>query len=155
MDRPKIFGFLVPLMLAWPSGVSAHGLEILSGNALPVRAGGDTAVYLTISNEAFHAERLIGAASEIANKVELHADRDGRMVPVNGIEIPLNDRIDMRQTGHHIMLIGTKSDLTVGSVLRLRLQFGKNRFQNVMVRVGKGGAPAAASPAPQGGGHGK
>ena len=103
MNRPKIPGFLVALMLAWPSAVSAHGLDILSGNALPVKAGEDTAVYLTIGNEAFHTERLIGASSEIANKVELHADRDGRMVPVNGIEIPLDDRIDMRQTGHHIM----------------------------------------------------
>ena len=155
MDRPKISGFLVPLMLAWPSGVSAHGLDILSGNALPVRAGGNTAVYLTIANEAFHNERLIGADSEIANTVELHADRDGRMVRVNGIEIPLNDRIEMRQSGHHIMLIGMKTDLTAGSVVRLRLQFGKNRFQNVTVPVGEGAAPASRISAPDGGGHEK
>ena len=155
MNRPKIPGFLVALMLAWPSAVSAHGLDILSGNALPVKAGEDTAVYLTIGNEAFHTERLIGASSEIANKVELHADRDRRMVPVNGIEIPLDDRIDMRQSGHHIRLLGMKTDLTAGSVVRLRLQFGKNRFQNVTVPVGEGAAPASRISAPHGGGHEK
>ena len=155
MQNIRTFGLLALFTASAPAALSAHGLDILTGSANPARAGGNTAVYLTIDNEAFHTERLIGATSAIADEVELHAEREGRMVRVNGIEIPLSDRIDMRRSGHHIMLIGTKTDLTAGGVVPLRLQFGKNRFQNVNIRVGGEDAPASVNPTPHDAGHGK
>ena len=79
----------------------AHGLEIEAAwmSGTPAVSTNHIA-YLTIVNEAFHAEYLYSASTLVAARVELHRTRsETKMAPVNRFEIPLDDRLDMHRAG--------------------------------------------------------
>lgn len=93
--------------------------------------------YLTIVNEAYHAEYLYGATTPVATRIELHRTRGkSEMVPVKRVEIPLSDRLDMRRAGYHLMLIGVKRPLRVGENIPVSLNFGEGRIQKSTLKVG-------------------
>lgn len=119
-------------------GVAAHGLEVETA-VTPVTdvAGNDQKIFLTILNEAFHAEYLYKASSPVAERIELHRSlNDTRMAPVERIEIPLDGRLDMRRSGYHLMLVGVKRRLVPGEEVPITLTFGEGRQQKVVLAVG-------------------
>ncbi len=85
------------------------------------------AVYFTLSNPTDQADRLIGAATERADKAELHehAHENGlmRMRHVEAIELPAHGRIDFVPGGYHVMLFGLKQPLVAGDRFAVTLQF--------------------------------
>ena len=66
-----------------------------------------TAGYFTLTNSG-PADRLIGAESDIASKVELHTHlmEDGimKMRRVDGVDIPKNDQIIFMPGSYHLMM---------------------------------------------------
>ena len=88
-----------------------------------------TGAYLTITNSGTTSDTLIkaSAASTVATAVELHTmvDEGGvmQMRPVPQIEVPANGDVMLKVGGFHIMLIGVKQDLKVGTVVKLTLTF--------------------------------
>lgn len=121
-----------------PASALAHGLEFESAVFSGANAVGDSRpAYLTIVNEAYHAEYLYGASTPVATRVELHRMRDGaEMVPVERVEIPLSDRLDMRRAGYHLMLIGMKRPLQVGENIPVSLTFSDGQVQKTILKVG-------------------
>jgi copper(I)-binding protein len=96
----------------------------MSGHAM----GGTGAAYLTIENGGSEADRLIAAAADVANVVEIHeiADNDGvmEMRPLaDGLDIPADETVVLEPGGFHIMFIGLKDDLTAGMTFELTLTF--------------------------------
>lgn len=89
-------------------------------------AGGNTAVYMKLTNAGSEALRLVGAASSAAEAVELHEtviteDHVMLMEPVEAVELPPGGTVELRPAGLHVMLLGLKRDLAEGDRLELEL----------------------------------
>ncbi len=89
------------------------------------------AAFMVIQNMTGQDDRLIAAASDVAEKVELHThieDANGimRMVHVEeGFELPKDGQIMMARGGHHVMFLGLNKQLNNGDVVHVTLTFEK------------------------------
>ena len=90
------------------------------------RTGGG---FFTVANGG-EADRLVAAATEIAEKVEIHAIKvvgSGiRMRPVEkGLSCPADTTITLKPRGYHLLMTGLKAPLVVGTKLPVTLTFEK------------------------------
>ena len=104
-------------------------LAITSGWARATLPGQKTAgAYLTITNNGKGADRLIGAASPAADKVEVHTMEIIKdvmtMRPVEGgLEIPAGGSVELKPGGYHIMFMGVSEPLAEGASVKVTLKF--------------------------------
>lgn len=107
----------------------AGGITIDDAYARASRPGAPTgAMFMAITNTAETADRLIGAASPVAQMVELHThiEADGimRMRPIEGgIEVQAGQTHMLQRGGDHVMLMGVTETLENGDVVPLVLNF--------------------------------
>lgn len=90
--------------------------------------GTSGAVFFDIENHQVSDDRLIAAASDAAEKVELHTHKEEggvmKMISVpEGFVIPANGTYSLTRGGDHVMLLGLKSELKNGDVVDLTLTF--------------------------------
>lgn len=101
-------------------------------------------VYLTIRNDGATADRLTGAAADIAAMTHLHVTREengvSRMRPVDGIDLPPHATVMLRPGGYHVMLMGLSKPLKAGQSFPLVLTFAKAGEVTVTVAVKPAGA---------------
>jgi copper(I)-binding protein len=99
------------------------------------------------------ADRLVGAASPVAQRVELHTmSMEGdvmRMREVRSVDVPAKQTVEFKPGGLHVMFIGLKEPLKTGSRFPMTLRFEKAGEVAVQVEVTPRGPGAAA-----GHGHG-
>lgn len=93
--------------------------------------------FMTIANHGRAPDRLLGGSSSVADKVEVHSmTMDGgvmRMRPVTGgLEIPAGGSGELKPGGFHIMLIGLKAPLALGTDVPVTLRF--QRVGTITVR---------------------
>ena len=103
------------------------------------------AVYMTIDNKGQAADRLTGATSDVAAKLQIH-----EMAVVNGVmqmrqladglPIPAGGSVVLKPGSYHVMLIGLKKPLTAGEKIPLTLTFEKAGNISVTVPVQAMGA---------------
>lgn len=83
--------------------------------------------YMTVRNASPNPDRLVGASSPAAEKVETHITiRDGdisRMREVKGYEIPANGVFELKPGGAHLMLMNLRAPLKAGDNVPLTLKF--------------------------------
>ena len=95
--------------------------------------------YMTIHNSGATADRLVGASSPAAAKVETHVTtRDGdisRMRPVKGYDIPANGTFQLTPGGSHLMLMDLKAPLREGDKVPLVLKFQRAGEVKVELQV--------------------
>ena len=89
------------------------------------KAGG---AFVTIANTGPTADKLVSAATEIAERTELHAstETDGvmKMREVGGgIPLPAGQAVELRPGGYHVMLMGLRRPLVAGESFPLALTF--------------------------------
>lgn len=105
------------------------------------------AAYLMIHNSTDMPDRLIGAATEVAKRAELHTHlhENGvmKMRPVEGVDVPAQGMAILKPGGDHVMLMGLSAPLKEGSHFSLVLIFEKAGEISVMVSVGPVGASKA------------
>lgn len=138
--------------------VTAGDLEIGAAWARAMLAGQKAAGgYLTISNKGAEADRLVGAASPLAGKVEVHTMEVVKdvmtMRPVEGgLEIPAGGTVELKPGGYHIMFMDVKTPFAEGGSVPVTLEFEKAGAVEVSlpVRVVKGAGGHGDM-----GGHGK
>lgn len=128
------------------SGVSADGsIQIVSpwarATAGSASAGG---AFMTIVNKGTSPDRLIAAASPMANMAELHETKNENgvmtMSPVPVLEIPAGGKATLAPGGYHVMLMGLKAPLKEGQSFPLTLTFERAGTIEVEVKIGKPGA---------------
>lgn len=129
---------------ALAQGSSSVTVEQPYARATP--AGAKTgAVYMTIDNKSGTADKLTGASSDVADKVQIHqmAVENGimkmRELP-DGLPVPANGSVVLKPGSYHVMLIGLKKPLTVGESFPLTLTFAKAGTISVTVPVQAMGA---------------
>jgi len=102
--------------------------------------------YLTIRNQGAAADRLIGASSPAAARVEPHVtEKQGevmRMREVKGYDVPAKGSYELKPGGAHLMLVDIKRPLKEGDKVPLVLRFQKAGEVKVDLEVKALGAPA-------------
>ncbi len=132
--------FLVMLTagLVEADGAKAGSIEITGAWARPSMTK-NGAAYLTLTNTGAEPDALIAVASPAADKVLLHEmTMDGtvmRMRTLTRLPLPAGASITAAPGGTHIMLIGLKAPLVVGTSITLHLTFEKAGATDISVPV--------------------
>lgn len=110
--------------------------------------------FVTITNTGTVDDRLVGAASPIAKKVELHtmemADGVMKMRPIEGgIAVPAGETVRLAPGGDHIMFMGLKTPIKAGTLVPVTLTFETAGPTELEMTATPPGAPG-----PDGDGHG-
>lgn len=107
------------------------------------------AVFLVVENHKEIECRLVGAASEAAERVELHthAEKNGvmAMMQVDEIAIPAGGEHALARGGDHVMLMGLKKPLASGDIVTLTLDFGDCGTETVEAALDNDRADAPAA----------
>ncbi len=102
-----------------------------------------------LSLRSARADRLLGASTPGAERVELHtmamAGDVMQMRQLDAIDLPAGQTVELRPGGQHLMLLGLKQPLAAGSKLPLTLRFEKagEMKVDVMVTTAAPATPAA------------
>ena len=102
--------------------------------------------YFTIRNKSAAPDRLVGASSPAAARVETHViEKQGevlRMREVKGYAVPAKGSFELKPGGAHLMLVDIKAPLKEGDRVPLTLKFEKAGEVSVQLRV----EPLGATP---------
>jgi len=83
--------------------------------------------YLVMQNKAAAADKLIGASSPLAARVEPHVtEKQGdvlRMREVKGYDVPAKGSFELKPSGAHLMLVDIKRPFKAGEKIPLVLRF--------------------------------
>lgn len=104
--------------------------------------------YLEIRNSGNQPDRVIGASTPVAERVELHVQvRDGdtlKMRQVKSFEIPARGQLTLRPGGSHLMLFGPKKPFVRGENIPLTLRFERAGELQVELEVQSADTPSQA-----------
>ena len=105
--------------------------------------------YFTIRNKAEKPDRLVGASSAAAARVETHVvEKQGdvmRMREVKGYEVPAKGSFELKPGGPHLMLVDIKRQLKAGEKVPVVLRFQNAGEVKAELEVRPlGGAPQKA-----------
>jgi periplasmic copper chaperone A len=117
--------------------------DMAMGEAQPAgdsdAAMGNGAAYLVVRNAGTTPDRLIGAASDVAGAVELHTVEESNgvmaMRPVEAIDVPAGESVELRPGGFHVMLVGLNRELRPGDMVALTLEFERAGSVDVRAEV--------------------
>ena len=105
--------------------------------------------YLTIVNKSASADRLVGASSPAAARVETHvSEKQGevlRMREVKGYDIPAKGSFELKPGGAHLMLVDIKRPFKEGEKVPLVLRFQNGGELKTELQVRALGAAKAHS----------
>jgi copper(I)-binding protein len=99
-----------------------------------------TAGYLTLTNGSDKAQKLVGASSPKAERIELHAHLKGadgmaQMRQVQQVEIPAKGTAVLAPGGLHLMVFGIKEPLKPGDSFPVELTFDGSRKVSFVMPV--------------------
>ncbi|MET4575073.1 copper chaperone PCu(A)C [Ottowia thiooxydans] len=147
MTRRAALAAATMLLVTLNSGAHAHDFRagdvvIDHPYATPSLPGvkNGAAYFRAIRNAGGAADRLLGARTDVAARVELHSMRTEndvmRMREVQGIELPAGKSVQLRHgQKQHLMLVDLKKPLVVGDRFDLTLVFEKAGEKTVKVWV--------------------
>lgn len=115
-------------------------ITINDAYAFPTSEGQRTgAAFMTITNHAPAADKLIGAETEAAASSMMHSNvvegNTVKMIHADSFDIASGDSLKLDPVGHHIMLMGLREPLKAGTKFPLTLVFEKSGKINVEVSV--------------------
>lgn len=127
----------------------AKGIKVHMGwsRALPpvVKTG---AAYLMIHNYSAQSNAIVGAHSDVADKVEIHTSEQGTdgmvsMEQLSRVEIKPGGAVTFKPGATHLMLLGLKQPLKAGEEFPLYLKMAEGGDVKVMITI-KGGSDQSA-----------
>jgi periplasmic copper chaperone A len=126
----------------------AGDIELTGGWARAMLPGQPTGgAYVTITNKGAEADRLVGASSPAAGKVEVHT-----MTVVNdvmtmrpaegGLEIPAGGAVELKPGGFHLMFMQVSQPFQAGGEVPVTLEFERAGKVELVLPVSAAKAPA-------------
>ena len=117
------------------------------------------AAFLGVMNHADTDDRLIGASSDAAKRVQLHThkEKDGVVSMIHdedGFDVPAGTLTKLARGGDHVMLMGLTQPLKQGDVVTITLTFEKAGDVTIEVPVDNERKPEAAAHSGHGADHG-
>ncbi len=147
----RVFAFLlIAAAIGAISTATAHshkkkGLEVVHPwtATTPSKDVTSIAVFMPIKNRGAGPDRLIGASSPIATKIELHGSPDMAPAGTAKFAIPAGKTLELTRDGPHLMLSGVSRQLDAYGDFKMTLVFEKaGRLQvDVMVEEAATEAP--------------
>ncbi|MEM8631357.1 MAG: copper chaperone PCu(A)C [Pseudomonadota bacterium] len=134
MNRRSFFTLCAALCIAGIGLAEAQSAKVMVDDAYArvSRPGAPTgAAFMQLMNHGTEEDRLIAAASDVAERVEIHThlmDANGvaRMVEVeDGIAIPAGEAHALARGGDHVMFMGLNRTLETGDEISVTLTFEK------------------------------
>lgn len=103
--------------------------------------------FMIITNKGSAADRLVGATSPVAERVELHVSvHEGgmmKMKQVQGFDVPANGQFVLQPGGGHMMFVNIKRPIKQGEKIPVTLKFKNAGEMTVEYAVGGVGAMGA------------
>lgn len=104
--------------------------------------------YLKVTNSGAVADKLVGATTDIAGRVEMHEmSMSGgvmQMRPLDaGLELKVGQTVELKPGGYHVMFMDLKRQLKEGETVKATLQFEKAGKLDVVFKVGSVGGASA------------
>ncbi len=134
MRRVLVFVLLLPLLLSACGGgsTSGNGLEAHEAWTRPAAQGQNGDVYFVFHNHSSKPDELIGAATDVAEAVEIQ-DSTGSQVR----SVPVKAFADMEFTanGPHLMLVNLKKELKLSDQFQIILHFKNSKDIKIRVSV--------------------
>ncbi|MEJ2174950.1 MAG: copper chaperone PCu(A)C [bacterium] len=100
--------------------------------------------FMTIENQGAAPDRLVAAASPVAERVELHVHvHEGgvmKMQQMQNFEVPAKGQFVLKPGGAHLMFVNIKRQINQGEKIPVTLTFEKAGELNVDYAVGGLGA---------------
>ncbi len=100
--------------------------------------------YMTIRNKSGAPDRLLGASSPAAARVEMHVHlREGEVVkmrPAAAFDVPAKGEFELKPGGAHLMFMQVRHPFNEGDKVPVRLRFEKAGEVSVEFAVGRLGA---------------
>jgi copper(I)-binding protein len=100
--------------------------------------------YLEIRNTGRETDRVIGASTPVADRVELHvmASEQGimKMREATSFEVPARKRLVLRPGGTHLMIVGLRKPFVKGQRIPLTLRFERGGDVHIELEVQAGGS---------------
>ena len=135
-------GWLIPLLLfalpAWAQVSVEQPWTRATPPGAKVGAG-----FMRLRN-AGPADRVVGASSPVAGRVEMHVTvREGdvmKMREVKSFEVPAGGRFELKPGGAHLMLVDLKRQLKLGDKVPLTLMLEKGGERKLELSVEEMGA---------------
>jgi hypothetical protein len=97
--------------------------------------------YMVIRNQAAASDRLLGAASPAAARVEMHVTvRDGdimRMREVKELRVPAQGSLELKPGGAHLMFVDIRHPYREGEKVPVTLRFARAGEVRAAFRVGR------------------
>lgn len=116
------------------------------------------AVYLTVVNNGSSTDRLLGATTPVADKVQFHSASEengiSHMREMRAVDVAARTEVPFRPGGMHIMLVGLKQPLKQGVTFSMTLTFEKAGKRELTVPVAGVGAMQGADMPAMMHGHG-
>jgi copper(I)-binding protein len=141
-----------PRSVAETSGIA---VDHVWARATP-KGAATAAGYLTLLNRGTSDDRLLGATSPVAEKIQFHSMTNDhgvmKMEELPAIDLHPGVPATLKPGGIHMMITGLKQQLKEGETFPLTLIFEKAGSVSTTARVGKIGA--MSEPDPQAGGGG-
>jgi copper(I)-binding protein len=137
---------MLALALLLAAGAAEAQVEIDKAWARATAPGAPVAGgYMTIRNKGA-ADRLIGASSSAAAKVELHVHiKEGEVVKmrqVQAYDVPANGSFELKPGGAHLMFVQVARPFKEGDKIPVKLRFEKAGEVSVEFAVGRLGDTA-------------
>lgn len=121
--------------------VEAGGLMMVHPTSRPSMPNRPGVVYVRISNDGVEADRLIAVSAPGFASAEIHESAmvNGMMTmhPVEGIDLPAGEAVELAPGGYHIMLFGGQTLYKPGDMFPVVLTFQKAGDITVEVMVEK------------------
>ena len=139
---------VAPGLLAMPASAQTKGeLSIEKAWARATAPGAPVGGgYLAIRNKAAAGDRLVGASSPVAGRMELHEmtmEKDVmKMREVKGMDVPAKGALEFKPGGYHLMFIELKKPLKQGEKVPVTLKFAKAGEVKVEFAIESMGAAA-------------
>ncbi len=102
----------------------------------------NSAAFMVFDNKGA-ADKLIGVSGDVAREIQIHTmiTEAGvmKMREIKSLDIPANQKAELKPGGLHIMLIGLKDGLKEGQKFPLKLKFEKAGEVTVEITAEKAG----------------
>lgn len=87
------------------------------------QAGEPTAIFMELHNDGNETVNLAMVQSSESANLVLHGTQNGKMITTDGIAIPANGNVQLKQGGLHIMVFDSAKALIAGERFPLILMF--------------------------------
>ena len=130
------------LLLLLPCGAAFAQVQIDNAWSRATAPGAKIAAgYMVIRNDSAQPDRLVGASSPLAARVEMHVHiKDGdivRMREVKGYDVPAKASFELKPGGAHLMFIEIKRPFKEGEKIPTTLRFQRAGEVKVDFNVGR------------------